>query len=808
MPHPQSSVPSDRLSDKIEHAASNHLKSIHADHLEKLQSILNGGPFSQIVIVYGEKGLGKRSCIAEALSHMGGRALFRINPGYENHYQYASIVQSLKLDLAEIRLQNDLDFSSHVRYKLLSACTKNPSIVYVEHYHEFDELSRILLYEAALSIITRYLDRNVCVIIEFDMDTADTVLEPFYELTPNQTEFIRFDRLSAENIRNCFFHYCGGIEISEENLDYIVRSSSGNILYLTVIINYLRGAGYICAQNGRLVCTRLPGGTLSDVLRKYLLQRYERLNPILKELLSKSSMIGNIFRADLLEKPFQIINANEKLESIEKISNLIAHCTDQTYMFETDDVYHLIRNSIPEQQQREWHDILAHYFQEILCREKKRRIPLAVEKEISYIYPIAKHYQYAMKYRDALVYYLKLIPNYAALCDYNKGLEIVHDIQYILESAGFNTDDFDGAELTVRLAEADCHRGLGDYAKAYELYNDIMAYIDPAVYSKALIDIRCHMAYCQYMTGTVEDAQRALQSACLTFNLEADHREDYIRIIALLASMCDATNDFVTQKKYYVEALTYYRENRCEAEYYGLLRMASMVFDEVLALDMEKAAEKYFRENHSIRMLAETLHNIATDELYLLQEQDILLRLNESISLFDAFGSKAVHYPLNTKGIVQMVIYHNFREAVSMFHAALQMSTEPYSEIVIRTNIAHSLMHMDRFDDAYQQLQLIDSLINRERPGAVPMFNTLHFLNWAFYFFHQKDYQACETYLQELQKLPNIETRHTYIMKSLRYKLRIAQGRRTRNTAGTPPYPAYCKCMEDKLFFATLRFYE
>lgn len=806
--HPQPNVLPNESNSKIEQPKSKLLKSLHTNYLAKLHAIFDSNLFSQVVVVYGEKGLGKRSCIVEALSHVSGHRLFRISPSYENHYQYASIIQSLKLDVAEIHSQSDLDFGSYIRYKMLSVCTENPSIIYVEHFHEFDEVSRALLYEAALYIITRYLDRNICMLIEFDTDTTDSIIEPFYELIPNQTEFIRFERLSAENIKRCFFHYCGDIEISEENLNYIVRSSSGNILYLTVIINYLRGAGHIGVINGRLTCSRLPNGALSDVLRKYLLLRYERLDPVLKELLSKSSMIGNIFRADLLERPFQIINADEKLANIEKISNLIARCTDQTYIFETDDVYNLIRSSIPEEQQREWHNILAHYFQEILRREEKRKLPLAVEKRVSYIYPIAKHFQYAMKYHDALVYYLKLIPDYAALCDYNKGLEIVHDIQYILQSPEFDTDSFDGASLTVQLAEADCYRGLGNYTAAYELYKDTLTYIDPVVYSKTLIDINCHMAYCQYMTGKVDEAQRALQSICHTFNLAEDHREDYIHIISLLASMCDATSDFVTQKQYYIEALTYYRENRCETEYYGLLRMASMVFDEVLALDMEKAAEKYFRENHSIRMLAETLHNIATDELYLLQEQDILLHLNESISLFDAFGSKAVHYPLNTKGIVQMVICHNYHDAVSTFHAALQMSTEPYSEITIRTNIVHSLIQLNRFNEAYQQLQIVDNLIKKEAPEDIPVYDTFHFLNWAFYYFHQKDYRACETCLKKLKKLPNIESRHVFIAKSLGYILKKVQGQRTRNTAGIPPYPVYRKCVEDRVFFATLRFYE
>ena len=85
---------------------------------------------------------------------------------------------------------------------------------------------------------------------------------------------------------------------------------------------------------------------MADVLKEFILQRYDKLDDTLKEVLSKSSIIGNVFNAELLSKPFQIINADDMLQKIEKISQLIVRPDDKTYSFETNDVYQLIKMCI------------------------------------------------------------------------------------------------------------------------------------------------------------------------------------------------------------------------------------------------------------------------------------------------------------------------------------------------------------------------------------------------------------------------------------------------------------------------------
>lgn len=783
------------------------IETINSTYVDKILSSCDKES-SHIIVVYGERGLGKRCCIYRVLSEIKSKAIYHIKPFYENRYKYDSIIQSIGLESTSWGHENDLDFESNVKRKIISLFTESPSIVYIEHFHEFDKESRKLIYDLATSMVVRYTQKNVCFVFEFDSDTADNLIEVFYELVPSQTKLIEFNRLPNDEITECFYNYCENIKISEKNLNYIIRSSLGNIMYLNVIVNYLKGAGYICEVDGQMTCTSLPDGALSNVLKKYLLQRYERLDIILKDILSKSSVIGNVFNVDLLEKPFQIIDAAEKLYNIEKISNLIENCNNQTYIFETEDVYNLIQSKISNEQQYEWHSVLAHYFLRVLNREKKRMKLLTTEKIISLEYPIAKHFKYATKYKDALPHYLQLISLYSKICDYTNELEIIKDLRLILNQIEMNEDELDKIETELTIYMADCYTGLGKYQEAHELYEEVLSFFDNTVYSKMLIDVYYKKSYCLYMIGKIIEAQETLNFLCEQFNLLEKHKKDYIRIISLLASICDSTNDTVTQRKLYLESLTYYRENSCDFEYYEMLKMSSMVFDEEIALEMELSAIEFFQKNQSIRNLAETLHNLATTELYLLKTENINDHLNESISLLDTFGSKAVHYPLNTKGITQMVVEKNYDEAISTFLSALSSSTEVYSDIAIRTNLIQCFIQLKKYDEALEQILLVDSLIKSEPPGIVPVYETYHLLNWACFYLHRNEYEKCETYLHKLLNQTNIENRHKYLVKSFRYIIKKKQGAKTRNTAGTSPYPIYYDCINDGLFFATLRFFE
>jgi len=781
---------------------------INADRFEKMEDIFSRHTASHTMIIYGEKGLGKRSCVQRFLQTK--ESIITISPNIENRFQLEPIIHSFQLDVSRFLLDSDLCFEDQIKQKIFSICKLEPIIIYIEQFHDLDAQSARFLLDTTEILLSRFSAYRTFIIFELDIAENISLLAPFYKFSPEHTDFVRFSRLSSNSLKDYFFNVLGDIIISSENLDYIMESSFGNIMYLNVAINYLKGESYIRFENGKYICDILPSGVLADILKDFILQRYNRLDNNLKEVISKSSIIGSVFNSELLSKPFQIINADNLLQEIEKISQLIIRPDDISYSFENNDVYHLIRNNIAPNLQEEWHGILANYYEKLLVKEWRRKGQRTIKREISLLYQVAYHYEHAKNYVTAIHHYRKLLLNYEQIQDYVHALAVVQEIKSMLEYVDLNNlkGNFFELEYEIYRAEANCCKNIGDFSKACEAYEECLSFYDTDEFSEPVIELRYQLSYCLYMNGKIQESLKTLVCLKEYFEMNNICNYSYIKILSLLASTCDVTGDVNNQKKYYTRALDFYKANYYEQEYYVLLRMASMVFGEEIALSMETEAEKYFRKEHSSRYLAEVLHNIGTDRLYIDQLGDVLKNVDESIELFDTFGSIAVHYPLNTKGILKMVLDHDFEAAVSLFEQALFYEMEPYSEITIRTNILNCLNILEKHSEALKQLEQIDELIKMQESQHIPKYLIYQNLNWAFYYFHIKNYEKCLQKLNVCSMLDYMEPRFKYIYKSLIYKTKKVLGINARNMAGTAPKKVYKKCVENGFYFTTLRFYE
>lgn len=714
------------------------------------------------------------------------------------------------MDINRLSVNSDLCFNDQVKKEIFTICKTNSVIIYIEKFNNFDAQTANFLIETTKILLSRFLSFRTLVIFDLDVDenAKPELLTQFYKFSPAHINLIYFNKLKFDDLKEYFYSTLNNIEISNENLTYILNSSFGNIMYLNIAINFLKGEKYIRFQNGKYICDKLPSGVLSDVLKEFILQRYKRLDTTLKEVLSKSSIIGNVFHSDLLSKPFQIINADDLLQKIEKISQLIVHPNDMEYSFENEDVYNLVKNSISPQLQKEWHEILANYYEKLLKKEQKRKGMKSISYEITILYSIAKHYKYAQNYNSAIIYCIKLISKYETISDYMHELNVIKDIKYMLEYVDVDILNLDSLEYDILIKEANCYRNMGNFPKAQKAYEKCLKYFDDDEFSEPMIELLYQRSYSLYMCGEIQESLKILKHIKEYFDKNNICNYLYIQLISLLASVCDATGDMDIQEKYYIKALNFYKDNHYKQDYYILLRMASMVFGEELAINMEKEAEKFFRKQNSTRYLAEVLHNIATDYLYIGELENVSIPINESIDLFDSFGSIAVHCPLNTKGILKMVLNNEYSAAIDIFEQALQYNMEPYSEITIRTNILNCLNLIGNFTESLKQLEYIDELIKLQEVQPIPIYYIYQNLNWAFYYFHIKDYDKCLQKIDICSKLDYMETRFKYIYKFLRYQTKKAIGVKTRNTAGTASKKIYKNCVEKGFYFTTLRFYE
>lgn len=779
-------------------------EEINSDKFILLEKVYTNLQTSYIINVYGEKGLGKKTCIQHFL--INKKKIIKIIPTYESQYHFASIVQAFNLNFSYDDYTQDLSFREQLKREILLYCQKQQTIIYVEKLDEFDEESIIFLLELAKNLLN-HSNFLALMIFEFDTDKNQQLEKKFFQFPPSYITLINFKKLSSEKLRKYFFRQVGPIDISEKSLCYILESSFGNIMYLNIIINYLRSEGMIYYNTDKMFCKELVKGTLSNVLKEYIIQRYNRLDETLKEVLSKSSIIGDTFSAKLLSKPFDVINADELLRSIEKISRLITMPYDNTYAFENLDVYHMIKETVNPQVQKEWHQTLAKYFEALLIKNKRHQNKNNLMKEIIYIYSIAKHYKFANNYDAALPYYMELLPKYENISDYLHMLEIIEDIKDISVNVEIEELYQNQLEYTITRAEAICYKEMGKFRQAYLSFCECVYYIDEMSLEKDKFEIFFDQAYCLYNDGDTEGSLNILQKLKKKFEQKATYNIQYIKVLSALASIYDSTGQKKEEKEYFIKALDYYRKNQCEKEYYTLLRKASMVFGEELAIDMYEEAEKYFRKEHYIRYLAEVLHNKATDLMYIGKIDEAFPVLNESIDLFSTYGSQSIHYPLNTKGILKM-LSGEYQNAIQIFEQALEYNMETFSKITLRTNILNCLNVMGRPDEAMKQIEKVDLLIKLPESQSTPVYAIYHHLNWAFYYYHIKNFKNALNEIKMCEKLKYMESRYKFVYKSLKYYINKELKENSRNMAGTPPNKILSLCVKKQFYFTTVRFYE
>ena len=571
---------------------------------------------------------------------------------------------------------------------------------------------------------------------------------------------------------------------------------------MNVIINYLRMKGYLIRQDDQTcICKVIPDGVLADVLRKYILQRYDRLDHTLKEILSKSAVIGQEFDQAILTNPFDVPNADKMLQKIEDLTRLIKEKHTGIYSFETMDSYRLISSVISKEEMLEWHNILAEYYQRKLNNERTVKREIDKKELLSLYLLIAKHNQYASQFRKAISAYLGLIECRLSLADYDGAIDDIQAAKEICEKC-------ESSDLLLKLnqLEARCYFAVGNYAKAVAIFSQCS--VSDADRNN-WVNNELDTAYCNYMLG---DNTLALQQTMGIKKWLEQHDQKnqlpYYKTLSFLASIYDALNNVSEKKRYYVQALNFCKKNGYEREYYESLKKASIVFDEQLAIPMYKDAIYFFRRTQQVRNLAETLHNLATDLVYLDCVADAREPLAESIRLFDSYGSIMVHYPLNTKGIIEALYESDYDRAYLSFRCALASISEPFSEITIRTNIAQCRLQKQEYQEAKDEIEKVDKVISRIGANAIPVYQTYHELNWGFYFYHTGNYKDAFSCFQRCGRDKNIEPRFHYIQRQMIHLTRQKLQMPSLAPITSPPKPVLQKYVEKRLYFTTVRFFE
>lgn len=776
--------------------------SFHTEEFNTLKNKFSAFLVSDIPILhaFGEHGVGKRTLIRELLQ--GHPRIFYVAPIPSAAYPYEPLVRALHCQDDILFESNDLNFDERLMQKLLSMCGEK-----TEHLFYFENVES---YPRELFDYILHITRHICsiskrvrikIIFEYDSNNRNDYSDKILQFSPLQLQSFPILRMTSKDVQRFLVNELNIVFRRQEDLDYIISASCGNFLYLNSITNFLKMKEYLSGDSGQTVCSEIPEGLLSEVLHSYIMHRYHRLDPMLKDILAKSTAIGSVFEEKLLRKPFDIPNADQLLQKIEELSRLIKHEQSGVYTFDSIDSYNLIALTMSEQEVRKYHRILAEYFKRTLENQLQLNGKLRPEKVLSFYRSMAIHYQLSGQYQSAVEAYINLISYRMAMADYAGAFADISAAQSLC-------DMFCAGPLLsrLRLMEAKCQMAMGRYEQSLVLFNQYRVE-QP---SKSLkVDLALEHAYCLYMLGK---NRLALEEALhVKATLEKSVRKNapiYYRVLSFCASIYDAIGSEREKKTYFIQTLNFCKQSNQEQEYYETLKKASMVFGEELAIPMYHNAAGYFRANQQVKNLAETLHNLATDLLYLDRRNEISRPLQESLSLFRSYGSAMILYPMNTNALCKYLFERNFPAAIAELQQALVFQCEPFSEITVRTNIAQCMLQAGNITEAREQLELIDRSIERCGENRIPVYQVYHEINWALYAYHSGDLHTCHEHLRRCGKLKQVEPRFRYLQKQMLHRVRKELGFPSVSTSNVPPKPVLKLCTDNMMYFVTVRFYE
>lgn len=785
---------------------------INSDQIHQLCEYYNEYSDTNAVFLIGSKGLGKSSVIRSFLNNK--KNVIHVSVYGKNNYILEPILTALNMyymstNNSILNSSNGLDISERINMEIIKICRQEKMILYFENVADYED-SLLIYVKGLLELLVNHY-KNLQTFVLFDIDTDNeknnvfnATLSSLYAISPvfEYIPFVSHDNKNLKEYFNDIFHK--NIKITEKDLDYIIDSCSGNLSCLNMIINYLKQTSVIVRNINGYRCAEIKPGSLANILHDNIITRYNLLNDEMKQLLAQSSLIGINFDSQMLYNSFHILKVDEALKRIEGISSLIRGEDNFSYRFENYETYNMILEKIELNERQEWNKLLAIYY------EKQLSESLYAEQRISNLYKVAFYYKESLLFNKSIYYYILLIKKEISIIDYKQALVFIREAKDLLIYLNEKNQKIISAVITNY--EGECNKLLGQYDSAVLLYQNCLSLYSSCYVETELTNLKLNLSYSLYMNGNLPEALKIATDVKDSLPTDSSEKILLYRTLSFLASIFHLLGDDIQAEEHYIASLMHCKENGLEEEYYIQLKKASMIFDIEVAQSVVRKAANYFEQCNKISYLAETLHNLSTDNLYLLQLDLFQTECSKSIDLFRQYGSLLVHYPMNTMGIYKAIIEQNIDAAIAIFEEILTYNIESFSQVTLQTNLATCYRYKKDFDKCLIHMQIANSLIGQSENKDILLLQTYHYINYALYYKAQGEFRNALSIFQQCLKKLNVQPRHYFLichyMKDIYLKLKKTIPADVENGCSIITYPLISLYIERNMFFATMRFYE
>ena len=750
------------------------------DAYQKLMSEdQNGETCGKIYILKGEYGLGQADFLQAFRAHIqtlrGVKAALDIRLS-ANSFSLYSIWNSLKQhisvsfeldDLYQPVSSTGLNYEEYIISKLLVLGQEK------ELYFFCEDISRCnaALYEFTKKIVDCLFPNTPAFMMccfyqnqESSMaNMSDQEVLDFFATLGNRTKYISFPLWTEERLRNHLSSYLQNcMDFPDTVVNSITQAAIGNPTQLLGIVEYLKSEGIIYEEDGLFRCQNFDEELLLFKAEQYVASKYRRLAPSMQHILKSSSIIGYEFDKNLLANPLNILLSDAQLKKIEHLTHLIHAKDDDLFEFHNNASHLSIKNIVPSEEYVKWNLMLADHFYREALHSQQNFDGIEV---ISFLSRSAYYYSAAEQKEKTTLIYLRLIPLLISIMDYEKALSVISNLRQLYQADHSLIAASDLHRLYM--LEGDCHYSLFKYNEAAIAYR---RFVEANFVTKIeFLSAQCQYAIALYGTGETEEPYKLLEHIYL--HMDDGFDEKIVALKVKILSLMSSIEETIWNGKHvehFNQALALAKKHNLVNEYYQLLRKALIVYKGKNGIRLMASAKEYYERTNNIKEYAMCLHNMATEMLY---DEDLeLARLNleESIRIFQSFGSDGIHYPINALGNY-WALKGNFQKAIACYQNAYNPRYELFSQIGVLINLATAHRSLKQYKKAMDFLRKVEKLLSVKQTQNYAILRQHYYLSIALTETGHSNERAYRAFLQYFDNETNVEShRMTIASRALR----------------------------------------
>ena len=748
------------------------------------------------LVISGEIGVGKSYWINKFIDINNKTPIYIDNTGSEPFPMYPIIIALnnylIDQNLSHIAFNFDesssSDMNQNIFYTIKRILSTKELILVFNHI----TLQSTEIYNFINMLIERNQHPNLFIIIEYDTNDnvhSNTQLhEQIFSLI--NIEFLSINILETNEMKLKMIELYNEIDSSEESLNYILRSVSGNVRKLIMCINYLKNEKKARTIDGILHIDEIPQNHLYNFLKIHIEKKYNNLNKKEKELIQNSSIFGITFKSDDLAGIFNYLYIDDLLTKIGNINKLVNKSGDKIYKFETQEIFDYIHNIsiLRDNIDSIYNNIYTYYLKKLTSHMKN----FDVLNYLNYL-ESARKFSYIIKDDNYLILSIEMISICFSLNDFKQ----VTNIAYQLYNQKLNIIDKDKKLIIYNFWINSLYK-LGNYIKIGEIINEFNK-------NSCNKDELNYFLYIKSLYLTITDKSAESIETLNKIHIKTDTW--YSKFLQAKTYQAYAsTYDFIClpdkASYYYNKALGIFKSTDFKDEYYKLLKQSSMVNDLVISSNYLKEALDYFRKTNNKVEIGKTLLNMSVDNMYLSKKQvDTIPLALESEEIFMDFGSDDVAIVYNILGIFDIIYENDYQNGINHFILGLKYANTSWIKNTLNNNLANSYRMINKYDLFLTTIKSIEKSIDTDQP----LIEIYYDMSMALYYESINKLDAAVFHFDKVVKNEKSEYRHYTLAK-----LHLNEISDTfRNISeDSSIYRFIYDCYKNNHFWGTIRFWE